>query len=210
MNDSIPVTRTFDPSKPNPFISNKFKRRCPIAYFYMPIECSLARSCNNGFCPLSHTKLEVIFHPILHKTKRCSMALMNVCNFSQRCAFYHSQSDKMGAQLSWLVWQKKWEVWENNFDSILANYNIGEDIRKKLHVMITPRFNSQNPPGKVVCDDNDCIFDIEKQLNALLDSCDTPDTIASQPTTDLSSGLSPSSKFISSFSQMYNFESHYE
>lgn len=167
----IPVTRTFDPNKPNPFVSNKFKRRCPIAYFYMPIECSLARSCNNGFCPLSHTKLEVIFHPILHKTKRCSMALMNVCNFSQRCAFHHNDIDRVASHLSWLVWQRNWGMHDNNIASVLAKHNLGKEYVEKVCMMISFRSNFQTPLENFPNDDY--LSYLEGQLSTLIDSCET-------------------------------------
>ncbi|UKK00671.2 hypothetical protein MACK_000745 [Theileria orientalis] len=222
MTDTLPVSRSFNPRKNCPFLSSKFKRRCPMHYFYLPVECPLGKNCDDGLCPLSHTKLEVIFHPILHKTKRCSMAVMNVCNFAHRCAFFHNTNDRISSHLSWLVWQKKWNLWETSPEVLSVNFNLDMEVAGKLSYMIESRIESQvmleslnkdkpilsylNKETPVlgslnssvssrlskdekelgcVGEKSDTMLDLERQLGAMLDMCNTPETTASTLTPEM-------------------------
>lgn len=144
MVSEVPITKLFDPNKPNPFLSSKFKRRCPNTHFYISIECPSGRNCNDGTCPLAHTKLEIIFHPIVYKTRRCKKATMGVCNFFQKCAFYNSESDRVAAQLLWLVWEKTWDLWRTNIGTVLSNHNkFNNDICRRVSMMMNYRGNQK-------------------------------------------------------------------
>ncbi|GBE60522.1 erythrocyte membrane protein, putative [Babesia ovata] len=131
MENAVPITTNYDSTRAYPFLSSKFKRRDPNVHFYLPIECPLSKGCTDGTCPLAHTRLEIIFHPIVYKTRKCKMISMGSCGFPQKCAFYNNDSEKMAAQLLWLVWEKTWDLWRINIEAILGMHNkfVGSVIR---------------------------------------------------------------------------------
>ncbi|GBE60520.1 erythrocyte membrane protein [Babesia ovata] len=139
---NILVTRSFDPARSHPFLSSKFKRRDPNVHFYLPIECPLLKNCTEGSCPLAHTKLEVIFHPIVYKTRKCKMVSMGSCSFPQKCTFYNNDSEKMAAQLLWLAWEKTWDLWRINIEAVLSSHNkLNSNVAKNLSIIKNYRGN---------------------------------------------------------------------
>ncbi|UKJ88268.1 hypothetical protein MACJ_000712 [Theileria orientalis] len=172
MRGTIPISRSFDPDHESPFLSYKFKRRCPIRYFYIPIECPFMLGCKDGYCPLSHTVLEVIFHPILHKTKKCSLAIKGQCKFEKKCAFYHSEKDRLASYLSWLVWQKNWEMYDKNVKVVLSKYALSSKIISKIVLMINIRSNLKSLPIDFP-KGTDCVRLLEDELNNLISSCES-------------------------------------
>ncbi|EDO07236.1 uncharacterized protein BBOV_IV008820 [Babesia bovis T2Bo] len=116
---SIPVTRSYDPTRAYPYLTKKFKRRDPNMHFYIPVECPYLKRCTDGYCPLSHTKLEIMFHPMVYKSRRCKMARSGSCRFSWHCTFYDNESEKLAAHLLWLLWERTWDLWRSNIKFIL-------------------------------------------------------------------------------------------
>ncbi|EAN34128.1 hypothetical protein TpMuguga_01g00890 [Theileria parva strain Muguga] len=172
MTASIPISSSFDPDRHEPFLCHKFKRRCPINYFYIPIECPFMLQCADGRCPLSHTVFEVIFHPILHKTKKCSLAVKNKCKFEKKCAFYHGENDRLGAYLSWLVWEKNWEMNSQNTRQMLQKFGLSSKIISKVILMINTRI-CQKSSLSLYPEMTDYIKVLEDELNDLISTCQT-------------------------------------
>ncbi|ORM39407.1 uncharacterized protein BXIN_2222 [Babesia sp. Xinjiang] len=138
----IPVTKSFDPNVSHPFMSNTFKRRDPNVHFYLPIECPSHKNCTDGSCPLAHTKLEMMFHPIVYKTRKCKMSIGGLCKFSRQCTFYNNDSERMAAQLLWLVWEKTWDLWRTNIEIVLGAHNkLNGPITKNLSMVKNYRGN---------------------------------------------------------------------
>ncbi|GFE56109.1 hypothetical protein BaOVIS_034740 [Babesia ovis] len=136
MGAGIPVTKSFDPNVDQPFMSSTFKRRDPNLHFYLPIECPSLKSCTDGSCPLAHSKLEMMFHPLVYKTRKCKMMTGGVCKFSRQCTFYNNDSERMAAQLLWLVWEKTWDLWRQNIETVLRAHNkLTTTITKNLAVV---------------------------------------------------------------------------
>ncbi|GFE54068.1 erythrocyte membrane protein, putative [Babesia ovis] len=122
---NIPVTRSYDPSRTYPFLTKKFKRREPNIHFYIPVECPYLKRCTDGYCPLAHTKLEIMFHPMVYKSRKCKLAKSGTCRFSWHCTFYDNDAEKLSAQLLWLIWERRWDLWRENIKSVL-------DLHRKL------------------------------------------------------------------------------
>uniref|UniRef100_A0A3B0N5C3 C3H1-type domain-containing protein n=1 Tax=Theileria annulata TaxID=5874 RepID=A0A3B0N5C3_THEAN len=209
MSQFLPVSKGFNPRKSHPFSSNRFKRRSPSQYFYIPIECPLGRNCEDGLCALSHTKLEVIFHPVLHRTKRCGMAVLNICVFSQRCAFFHNSRERISSHLVWLNWHWNWSLWDSDPKSFSQRFNLDIDISNKFFIMLQNRIqlhyilnkqessqnNQLNHEGSDTyyptyvkeaiaynAGDDAEMMNLEKRLDAILELCTTPETTASSLT----------------------------
>lgn len=150
MNVGVPVTKTFNKLKKYPFEANRFDRREPNEYFYLPVDCPLLKKCDDAYCPLAHTKLEKIFHPIVYKTQACQMAKDGTCDYFKKCAFYHDNKDKHDAYLKWTCWEKKWGKWRENIDNILLKHNKNDkEIKRKVDSILKVRisnssFNSAN------------------------------------------------------------------
>ncbi|GAB67524.1 hypothetical protein PCYB_115440 [Plasmodium cynomolgi strain B] len=152
MSVGVPVTKSFNKLKKYPYEINKFDRRETSEYFYLPVDCPRMKKCDDAYCPLAHTKLEKIFHPIVYKTQACQMAKDGACDYFQKCAFYHDSNDKNEAHLNWTIWEKKWNKWRNNIDSILTQHNKNDkEIRRKVESILKirmPHFNySSNKSG---------------------------------------------------------------
>ncbi|KJP88886.1 hypothetical protein AK88_01380 [Plasmodium fragile] len=145
MSVGVPVTKSFNKLKKYPYEINKFDRRETNEYFYLPVDCPRMKKCDDAYCPLAHTKLEKIFHPIVYKTQACQMAKDGACDYFQKCAFYHDSNDKNEAHLNWTIWEKKWNKWRNNIDSILTHHNKNDkEIRRKVESILKirmPHFN---------------------------------------------------------------------
>ncbi|SCM18952.1 conserved Plasmodium protein, unknown function [Plasmodium berghei] len=145
MSIGVPVTKSFNKLKKYPYEINKFDRRETNEYFYLPVDCPRMKKCDDAYCPLAHTKLEKIFHPIVYKTQACQMAKDGACDYFQKCAFYHDSNDKNEAHLNWTIWEKKWDKWRNNIDSILTQHNKNDkEIRRKVESILKirmPHFN---------------------------------------------------------------------
>ncbi|EUD66287.1 hypothetical protein C922_03203 [Plasmodium inui San Antonio 1] len=145
MSIGVPVTKSFNKLKKYPYEINKFDRRETNEYFYLPVDCPRMKKCDDAYCPLAHTKLEKIFHPIVYKTQACQMAKDGACDYFQKCAFYHDSNDKNEAHLNWTIWEKKWNKWRNNIDSILTQHNKNDkEIRRKVESILKirmPHFN---------------------------------------------------------------------
>ncbi|EDL46318.1 hypothetical protein, conserved [Plasmodium vivax] len=145
MSVGVPVTKSFNKLKKYPYEINKFDRRETNEYFYLPVDCPRMKKCDDAYCPLAHTKLEKIFHPIVYKTQACQMAKDGACDYFQKCAFYHDSNDKNEAHLNWTIWEKKWDKWRNNIDSILTQHNKNDkEIRRKVESILKirmPHFN---------------------------------------------------------------------
>ncbi|EDO07239.1 uncharacterized protein BBOV_IV008860 [Babesia bovis T2Bo] len=138
----IPVTKSFDPNVSHPYVSAAFKRRDPNLYFYLPIECPSLKTCTDGTCPLSHTKLEMMFHPLVYKTRKCKMMMEGICKFSGQCTFYNNESDRMAAQLLWLIWEKRWDLWRHNIEAVLNAHNkLVEPVTRNLSMVKNYRGN---------------------------------------------------------------------
>ncbi|XP_953886.1 uncharacterized protein TA06225 [Theileria annulata] len=170
MTASIPISSSFDPDRNEPFKCHKFKRRCPINYFYIPIECPHMLKCLDGRCPLSHSTYEVIFHPILHKTKRCTLAFKNKCKLEKKCAFYHGENDRLSSYLSWLVWEKHWGMNSENVIPILQKFGLSSRLISKFVLMINIR-SSQKSVLSLNSDVTDYIKVLEDELNDLISTC---------------------------------------
>ncbi|GIX63037.1 erythrocyte membrane protein [Babesia caballi] len=144
MTNSVPVTRAYHPERAHPFLSSKFKRRDPALHFYLPIECPSLKGCPDGSCPLAHTKLEVIFHPIVYKTRQCRMSVTGQCAFSKKCTFYNNDAEKTTAQLMWLIWENTWDLWRHNIEMVLLNHSkLSNGVTKLLPVIKNYRGNLQ-------------------------------------------------------------------
>ncbi|SCN58588.1 conserved Plasmodium protein, unknown function [Plasmodium chabaudi adami] len=140
MSIGVPVTKSFNKLKKYPYEINKFDRRETNEYFYLPVDCPRMKKCDDAYCPLAHTKLEKIFHPIVYKTQACQMAKDGACDYFQKCAFYHDSNDKNEAHLNWTIWEKKWDKWRNNIDSILTQHNKNDkEIRRKVESILKIR-----------------------------------------------------------------------
>ncbi|KAK1443525.1 hypothetical protein BgAZ_204010 [Babesia gibsoni] len=133
MGDCIPVTKSYEPKQSHPYISGRFKRRDPNIHFYLPIECPFLKNCTDGSCPLAHTKLEVIFHPIVYKTRKCKMSSAGHCNFSHKCSFYNNSTERNAAKVLWRTWEDRWKFWRCNIDTMLISRNkMDSTIAKSL------------------------------------------------------------------------------
>ncbi|CDJ59492.1 hypothetical protein, conserved [Eimeria maxima] len=144
----VPVTLHFDPHRSSPFELSKFDRRDPYVHFYIPVDCPLARRCWDGVCPLAHTKLEKIFHPIVYKTQRCQMALADSgrCPYINKCAFFHTEEDRREAELRWKAWEAEWACWRQQIDELLRRHHkLEEDIRRKVEGIIKIRMPRSSP-----------------------------------------------------------------
>ncbi|GAW82000.1 hypothetical protein, conserved [Plasmodium gonderi] len=145
MSIGVPVTKSFNKLKKYPFEINKFDRRETNEYFYLPVDCPRMKKCDDAYCPLAHTKLEKIFHPIVYKTQACQMAKDGACDYFQKCAFYHDSNDKNEAHLNWTIWEKKWDKWRNNIDTILTQHNKNDkEIRRKVESILKIRMPHVN------------------------------------------------------------------
>ncbi|CAA9989314.1 conserved Plasmodium protein, unknown function [Plasmodium knowlesi strain H] len=154
----VPVTKSFNKLKKYPYEINKFDRRETNEYFYLPVDCPRMKKCDDAYCPLAHTKLEKIFHPIVYKTQACQMAKDGACDYFQKCAFYHDSNDKNEAHLNWTIWEKKWNKWRNNIDSILTHHNKNDkEIRRKVESILKirmPHFNYNTNKGSLFLNKN--------------------------------------------------------
>ncbi|CDI74179.1 hypothetical protein, conserved [Eimeria praecox] len=138
----VPVTKHFDPRRTSPFELSKFDRRDPYVHFYIPVDCPFARRCCDGICPLAHTKLEKIFHPIVYKTQKCQMALADNgrCPYINKCAFFHSEEDRREAELHWKAWEAEWASWRQQIDQLLLRHHkLEKEIRRKVEGIIKIR-----------------------------------------------------------------------
>ncbi|SBS85695.1 hypothetical protein POVCU2_0032890 [Plasmodium ovale curtisi] len=158
MSVGVPVTKSFNKLKKYPYEINKFDRRETNEYFYLPVDCPRMKKCDDAYCPLAHTKLEKIFHPIVYKTQACQMAKDGACDYFQKCAFYHDSNDKNEAHLNWTIWEKKWDKWRNNVDNILTQHNKNDkEIRRKVESILKirmPHFNYNTNKNNIFMNKN--------------------------------------------------------
>lgn len=142
----IPVTKTYERDRFQPFMSHKFKRRDTDVHFYLPIRCPFLRGCPDGSCPLAHTKLEVIFHPIVYKTRRCKMSISGQCMFSQKCTFYNNETEKVCAEQLWRLWEKTWNLWRLNIENVLVSHNkLSDEVSSSLAAVMNYRSRMKPP-----------------------------------------------------------------
>ncbi|CDJ32694.1 LOW QUALITY PROTEIN: uncharacterized protein EMH_0047020 [Eimeria mitis] len=149
----LPVCRHFNPLREAPFELVKFNRRDPYTHFYIPVDCPDARRCANGVCPLAHTKLEKMFHPIVYKTQKCQMALRDTgrCPYINQCTFFHTEEDRKRAALEREVWEAGWGQWRPQMCQFLrSHHEFEKGIRRKIEGMIKirmPRSSSGDCSG---------------------------------------------------------------
>ncbi|CDJ49730.1 hypothetical protein, conserved [Eimeria brunetti] len=144
----VPVTRHFDPQRASPFELSKFDRRDPYVHFYIPVDCPSSRQCCDGICPLAHTKLEKIFHPIVYKTQKCQMALADTgrCPYINKCAFFHTEEDRQQAELHWEAWEAEWAPWRQQIDQLLRRHHkLEKEILRKVEGIIKIRMPRSSP-----------------------------------------------------------------
>ncbi|PFH32273.1 hypothetical protein BESB_015910 [Besnoitia besnoiti] len=142
----VPVSRHFDVRRPAPFDLAKFDRRDPHIHFYLPVDCPHSRRCSDGCCPLAHTKLEKIFHPIVYKTQTCQMSLSSRCEYYSKCAFYHTDKDRLEAEFAWRLWEHRWSSWRQQVDQILGLHNkLEKEIKRKVEGILKIRMPRQQP-----------------------------------------------------------------
>lgn len=142
----VPISRHFDVRRPAPFDLAKFDRRDPHVHFYLPVDCPHSRRCSDGCCPLAHTKLEKIFHPIVYKTQTCQMSLSSRCEYYSKCAFYHNDKDRLEADAAWRLWEHRWSSWRQQVDQILGMHNkLEKEIKRKVDGILKIRMPRQQP-----------------------------------------------------------------
>ncbi|KEP61199.1 UNVERIFIED_CONTAM: hypothetical protein HHA_301400 [Hammondia hammondi] len=140
----VPISRHFDVRRPAPFDLAKFDRRDPHVHFYLPVDCPHSRRCPDGCCPLAHTKLEKIFHPIVYKTQTCQMSLSSRCEYYSKCAFYHNDKDRLEADSAWRLWEHRWSSWRQQVDQILGMHNkLEKEIKRKVDGILKIRMPRQ-------------------------------------------------------------------
>jgi len=135
-------TRTFDPNLIRPYEIPDFERRDPLEYFYVPVDCPSARGCNDGQCPLAHSKFEKMFHPIVYKSQKCDRDRESGCEYNRgpRCSFFHDYSDLTSSREQWKKWEKTWNKWRSYLDSILVEHHCySKEIRRKALFVMTIR-----------------------------------------------------------------------
>ncbi|KAF8823079.1 hypothetical protein IE077_000678 [Cardiosporidium cionae] len=140
MSSALPITRSFNADRENPFDLQKFDRRDPSIHFYLPVDCPAAKKCPTGVCLLAHSKLEKIFHPIVYKTQACQKCKDGICEYLQKCAFYHDVVDKEKATMAWQEWEILWEGWRLHIESLLSKQNKShKEIRHKVESIMKIR-----------------------------------------------------------------------
>eukprot|EP00922_Rhytidocystis_sp_ex-Travisia-forbesii_P032878 GHVS01048904.1.p1 GENE.GHVS01048904.1~~GHVS01048904.1.p1 ORF type:complete len:694 (+),score=192.52 GHVS01048904.1:89-2170(+) len=156
---TLPVSRQFNPSRDLPFDIPKFDRREPLEFFYIPVDCPHGKKCSDGACPLAHTKLEKIFHPIVYKTQPCQFIKAAAddgsspldeagsCEYLLKCAFYHNSEDRLAAETAWRTWETKWDRWRKRVDQFLLEHGKADkETRRKvdgiLKLRVTRSHNS--------------------------------------------------------------------
>ncbi|GIX63030.1 erythrocyte membrane protein [Babesia caballi] len=178
----IPVTESFDPSRSRPFMSGKFKRRDPSVHFYLPINCPMMKNCADGPCPLSHTQLEVIFHPIKYKSSKCKKVSMGTCSFQGKCSFYHDDSERAHAQIVSAAWEHYWRNWEYQIEAVLTATNkLNSSVAKSL-LQLKKQRRRGNPYIKVMNGTNNGTSVSDDTLTSI---------VRSQPSTAYPSAGSP-------------------
>eukprot|EP00921_Rhytidocystis_pertsovi_P003540 GHVQ01006128.1.p1 GENE.GHVQ01006128.1~~GHVQ01006128.1.p1 ORF type:complete len:858 (+),score=221.71 GHVQ01006128.1:722-3295(+) len=164
----LPVSRQFDSMKELPFEITKFDRRNSLEHFYIPVDCPFGKKCGDGKCPLAHTKLEKIFHPIVYKTQPCQFAKVGPktdadsstgggegddrstgnCEYLQKCAFYHNIADKLAAENAWKAWENTWGRWRKRIDQILLEHGKGDkETRRKVDGILKLRMPRTHAAG---------------------------------------------------------------
>eukprot|EP01056_Protomagalhaensia_sp_Gyna25_P000888 Protomagalhaensia_sp_Gyna_25__887@NODE_1429_length_1845_cov_10_021595_g1153_i0_p1_GENE_NODE_1429_length_1845_cov_10_021595_g1153_i0NODE_1429_length_1845_cov_10_021595_g1153_i0_p1_ORF_typecomplete_len372_score69_92_NODE_1429_length_1845_cov_10_021595_g1153_i06011716 len=99
-----------------PFLATNIpQRRDTFLFFYLPLNCPLQAKCPNAFCPLAHSALERMFHPLVYRSATCELLdPEGNCLAPKKCAFAHSSPEKLAAENWWLLWERQWFGWRNH------------------------------------------------------------------------------------------------
>jgi hypothetical protein len=123
------------------------RRRDPFAFYYDAEACndSASGACERGSsCPYSHTLVERMDHPTLHKHALCRNA--RACK-KRHCAFAHSQEDQTLAQEIERHWERLWSGSEDAISIARAVSSDGTMTNKQLQLkMFVPEEAEPRPP----------------------------------------------------------------